>query len=275
MDARSLSRTEAKVVLSLEAEEAVELTVAGIQDRARISRVFARKVAHDLVRKGWLQRLGRGRYLLSPSRHGPDAIADTDPLRFGSRLVTPYYFGFATAAELHGLLPQASGVYYLATPRRSGHLGSGAARFRRVHVPPRRFFGVESMVRRGETLSVSDVERTVLDCLARPDLSGGLGGAAKVIASAGRRMNWARLARYLHRIGERSLGLRLGFLVESLRPAVRPPPGWLDRLSARPGEPYVPLGRPSEFGRRGRHVPRWHVIENVSPGLLRAEVEVR
>lgn len=275
MEARSLSRTEAKVVLSLEAEGAVELTVAGIQDRAGISRVFARKVAHDLVRKGWLQRLGRGRYLLSPSRHGPDAIADTDPLRFGSRLVSPYYFGFATAAELHGLLPQASRVYYLVTPRRSGHVGPGVARFRRVHVPSRRFFGFESMVRRGETLSVSDVERTVLDCLARPDLSGGLGGAAKVIASAGRRMDWARLARYLHRLAERSLALRLGFLVESLRPTVRPPPGWLDRLSARPGEPYVPLGRPSEFGRRGLHDPRWHVIENVSPALLRAEVEVR
>jgi predicted transcriptional regulator of viral defense system len=275
MEVRSLSRTEAKVVLSLEAEGKVELTLTGVQDRAAISRSFARKVAHDLVRKGWLQRVGRGRYLLSPSRHGPDAIPDTDPLRLGSRLVAPYYFGFATAAELHGLLPQASRVYYLVTPRRSGRRSSGAAQFRRVHVAPRQFFGFQSLVRRGETLSVSDVERTVLDCLARPELSGGLGGAAKVVASAGRRMDWLRLARYVRRLGERSLALRLGFLVESLRPIVRPPRGWLDRLRARPGEPYVPLGRPSEFGRRGVHDRRWHVIENVPPALLRAEVEVR
>lgn len=275
MEVRSLSRTEAKVVLSLEAEGKDELTLEGIQGRAAISRGFARKIAHDLTRKGWLQRLGRGRYLLSPSRNGPDAIADTDPLRFGSRLVAPYYFAFATAAELHGLLPQASRVYYLATTRRGGRRSSGAVQFRRVHVAPRLFFGVHSMVRRGETLAVSDVERTVLDCLARPALSGGLAGVAQVVASAGRRIEWPRLARYIQRLGDRSLALRTGFIAGSLSPRVRPPRGWLDRFRARPEEPYVPLGRPSEFGRRGRRDPTWHIIENVPEAVLRAEVEVR
>jgi len=129
---RSLSKTEAKVVLSLEADRQDLVTLAGIQKRADVSSVFARKLAHDLVRRGWLQRVRRGTYLLNPSRHGPEALPDTDPLRIGSRLLDPYYFGYATAAELHGLFPQASRVYYLVTTKRYGVAGHSSARFRVV-----------------------------------------------------------------------------------------------------------------------------------------------
>jgi predicted transcriptional regulator of viral defense system len=275
MEVRSLSRTEAKVVLSLEAEGRVDLSLKGIQERAGVSVGFARKIAHDLVRKRWLQRVGRGAYLLSPSRHGPDAIPDTDPLRLGSRLVTPYYFGYATAAELLGLLPQASRVYYIVTPRRGTSRWPHAARFQRIHVAPSRFFGFQRIQRRGEKVIVSDPERTVLDCLERPELSGGLGGVVRVIESTGASLNWSRLDRYLRRLGRRSLSLRLGFLMELLQPAVRPPAGWLDRHSARLEDPFVPLGGPKEFGRRGEHDRRWHVIRNVPEALLRAEVDLR
>ena len=275
METRSLSRTEAKIVLSLEEEGREDLSLHEIGTRAKISPGFARKVAHDLVEKGWLQRVGRGRYLLNPSRHGPDAIPDTDPLRIGSRIASPYYFGYATAAELHGLLPQASRVYYVVTPKRGGTVPSRVARFRRITVASARFFGAEHIVRRGQVLSVSDAERTVLDCLARPELSGGLGGVVQVMTSAADRLSWPRLYRYLVRLGSRSLALRLGFLLEWLGPMVRPPRGWLDRLRARPGEPYVPLGRPKEFGRRGAHDARWHIVRNVPEALLRAEVELR
>jgi predicted transcriptional regulator of viral defense system len=275
MEARSLSRTEAKVVLSLEAEGLVDVSLGGIRSRAGVSAGFARKIAHDLVRKHWLQRVGRGVYLLNPSCHGPDSVPDSDPLRFGSRLASPYYFGYATAAEWHGLLPQASRVYYLVTPKRGPSGWAHAAQFRRVHTAQRRFFGFRRMVRRGETIVVSDVERTVLDCLNRPELAGGIGGVVRVLESAGGRLDWPRLERYLHRLGSRSLTLRLGYLGERLRPAVCPPESWITRAKARTAEPYVPLGRPMEFGRRGEHDPRWHIIRNVPEPLLRSEIDLR
>lgn len=275
VESRTLSRSEAKVVLSLEAEGSEDLTLDGLRQRAGVSPGFARKIAHDLVRKGWLQRVGRGRYLLNPSRHGPDAIPDTDPLRVGSRIVAPYYFGFATAAELLGLLPQASRLYYIVTPKRGGARWAHAAQYRRITVSPGRFFGIERIERRGEAIRVSDPERTVLDCLSRPEFSGGLGGVVKIIESAAARLDWDRLGRYLRRLRSRSLELRLGYLTELIvRPGARPT-RWLERARARPEEPYVPLGGPTEFGRRGVHDPRWHLILNVPEALLRAEVDLR
>lgn len=275
MKARSLSRTEARVVLSLEEEGREDTDLKEIASRARISAGFARKVAHDLVQKGWLQRVGRGRYLLNPSSHGPDAIPDLDPLRIGSRIAAPYYFGYATAAELLGLLPQASRVYYVVTPARGTAIRSPVARYRRITVASGRFFGFRELVRRGQTLSVSDAERTVLDCLSRPEFSGGLGGVVQVLTTAARRLDWSKLGGYLERLGSRSLALRLGYLIEWSGPLARAPKPWLDRLRAQPAEPFVPLGFAKEFGRRGPRDPRWHVIQNVPDAVLRAEVEPR
>jgi predicted transcriptional regulator of viral defense system len=275
VDTRSLSKTEAKVVLSLEAERHEVVTLGEISRLAGVSPGFSRKLAHNLVRKGWLERVRRGTYLLNPSRHGPDALPDTDPFRVGSRLVDPYYFGYATAAELENLLPQASRTYYLVTPTRAVPRGPPWVQFRWVHVGRARFFGVQPMTRRGVELVVSDLERTVLDCLNRPELAGGMAGVSYILAMAKPRLQWSRFGSYLDRFGNRSLTLRAGFLVEHVRPALLPPPGWLRRRVATARDPFVPLGPPKVYGRRGPHDGSWHVIRNVPDADLFAEGEFR
>jgi predicted transcriptional regulator of viral defense system len=275
MRARSLSGTEARVVLSLEEEGHDEVSLDAIQRYGQVRRGYARKLAHDLAAKGWLQRVGPGRYLLNPGTYGPVAVPDTDPLRVGSRLVHPYYFGYATAAELRGYLLHPGRVYYLVTPTRTSVHVAHLAHFRVVRVAPRRFFGIRRMERRGETLRVSDPERTVLDCISRPELSGGMAGAAQVLARAKRDLSWNRLAKYLRRLGNRSLALRVGYLSERIRPSLRPPSDWLHRLLPAAREPWIPLGPARVYGRRGAREVRWHVIRNVPDQVLFAEADTR
>jgi len=274
VESRSLSKTEAKVVLSLEAEARDLVTLQEIRERADVSPGFARKLAHDLVRRGWLQRVRRGTYLLNPSRHGPDALPDLDPLRVGSRMLTPYYFGYATAAELEGLFPQASRVYYLVTTSRWVPGKAPGGLFHVVRVNPTRFFGTQLLRRRGETLTVSNPERTVLDCLNRPEFSGGMAGVAQIFALAKPRIRWSRLGSYLERFGNRSLAQRAGYLAERVRPSIPPPESWVRPRLARPTDSFVPLGPPRLHGRRGPRDPRWHVIRNVPDAQLFAEGEI-
>jgi len=275
VDTRSLSKTAAKVILSLEADSEELVTLDEIKKRAGISRGFARKLAHDLVRKGWLERVRRGSYLLNPSRHGPDALPDTDPLRLGSRLLPHYYFGYATAAELHGFFPQASRVYYLVTTDRWSPGKAPAGRFRVVRVVPSRFFGTRATIRRGVSLVVSDPERTVLDCINRPELSGGMAGVAQILAMAKPRLNWSRFGHYIDRFGNRSLVQRAGYLAEHVRPSIRPPPGWVLRRRPRLADPFAPLGPPGVHGRRGARDARWKIIRNVADAQLFAEGEIQ
>ncbi len=273
MEFRSLSQREARVILSLEAEGKELLSIADLQTRASVRPGFARKIAHDLVRKGWLQRLRRGTYLLNPGGHGPEALPDTDPFRVGSLLVEPYYFGFATAAELHGLLPQASRVYYLVSTARGATGSDLLARYRFVRTRASRFFGRTRLKRRGITLFVSDVERTLIDCVNRPDFSGGMGGVAQMLALAKPRLNWKRLESHVHRFGNRSLIHRMGYLLDRIRPSVKPPEFWSRTASVPADAPYAPLGSPAKYGRRGTRDSRWHVIENVPAAELFAEGE--
>jgi len=275
MRPRSLSALEARIVLSLEERGREELSIDTIQEFGRVRRGFARKLAHDLARKGWLQRVGRGRYLLNPSGYGPDAGPESDPLRVGSHIVRPYYFGFATAAELWGLLLQPGRTYYLVTPTRTAVRIRRPAHFRLVRVASRRFFGLTRLRRRGQNLSVSDPERTVLDCLARPEFAGGVAGAAQVIARAKPQLSWDRLGAYLGRLDDRSLGLRLGYLSERVRPSVPAPKRWTERFRARGEDPWVPLGPPRTYGRRGPRDRRWHIVVNLPERELFAEGDTR
>jgi predicted transcriptional regulator of viral defense system len=275
MASRSLSALESRVVLALEAQGTDELTLDTIETLAGIHRGHARKLAHQLLLKGWTVRLGRGRYLLNPTGYGPDAGPETDPLRLAGRLVRPYYLGYATAAELLGLLLRPGPTYYVVTPTRSSIRLTRPATFRLVRVARRRFFGARPMVRRGNRLVVSDPERTVIDCLDRPELAGGIAGACQVLARAKPRLDWRRLSGYLLRFGSRSVARRLGYLAEHVRPAVAAPGGWAARWRPGSPEPWVPLGPPSAYGRTGPRDRRWGVVLNVPPGELFAEADTR
>jgi predicted transcriptional regulator of viral defense system len=261
--------------LSLEEERKDEISLDTIERYGRVRRGFARKLAHDLVAKGWLQRVGRGRYLLNPGTYGPEAVPDTDPLRIGSRLVQPYYFGYATAAELWGFLLQPGRVYFLVTPTRTSVRVAHTAQFRVIRVTPPRFFGITQMERRGQTLQVSDPERTVLDCTDRPELSGGVAGSAQILARAKRQLSWKRLGIYLEKLGNQSLARRVGFLAEQVRPSMPPPSSWVNTFLPGPEEPWVPLGPPRVYGRRGIRDIRWHIVRNVPDRVLFAEADAQ
>lgn len=272
---RTLSGRESQVILTLESLSTEVFSLGDIERLAHVSAGHARKLAHVLATKGWIQRLGRGRYLLNPARHGPETLADTDALRVGSHLRSPYFFAYATAANLHGLLTQLSPVYTLATPGRGRRLPVGPLEFQLVHVRPKRFFGSEHRRVRGTEVFVSDRERTVLDCLDRPDLCGGLPSAAEVIYRAKPDLNYERLRRYLRRMGNPRLANRAGYLLEHLRSEVAVPARAIDPIKRLSTPAWVPLGSPSRYGSAGRNDPDWKVVVNVPTAQLLAEVRIR
>lgn len=273
---RSLSRTEAQVVLSLEAtaKETLDLReVSRILGNASPS--YSRKLACGLVKKGWLQRVGRGVYLLNPASAGPDAVPDTNPFRVGSHLVEPSYFGYATAANLHGLLAQAHRAYFVVTPSRKTVTVSEPAEFRLVRAPLRKFFGATPMEKYGATFLVSDVEKTLLDCIDRQGLAGGMPGVVQVVHTAKPRLDYERLREYLERLDNKSLTQRLGYLLEQVRPDVATPRTFLEFLRSKRGDAFVKLGSPTRHGNLGPYRSDWRIVANVPKDQLFGEVEVR
>jgi predicted transcriptional regulator of viral defense system len=81
---------------------------------------------------------------------------------------------------------------------------------------------------------MSDREKTAIDCIDRPDLAGGVGEAAIILATATRRFDWHKAGDYLERIGSRSLVRRFGWLADHAGADI--PASERDRLSQLAGQ---------------------------------------
>lgn len=69
----------------------------------------------------------------------------------------------------------------------------------------------------GQKVMMSDREKTALDCIDHPELAGGIGEAAAILANASRRFDWTKAASYLDRFDSSPLPHRLGWLLDHVK----------------------------------------------------------
>ncbi|MEO7192547.1 MAG: type IV toxin-antitoxin system AbiEi family antitoxin [Vicinamibacterales bacterium] len=219
---RSLSPQESRVVLAL--------TEQGRRDASREEIIHllgstpkaADAVIEGLRRKGWLERATWGKYLFIPPDQGPDAIGNSNLLALASRVADRYYIGFGTAAAHYGLTTQHRNVILLVTPSKLRSRTIGEARVRIVNQTSKKFFGFEPVDVLGQTVMMSDREKTALDCIDHPALAGGVGDVAVIVANASRRFAWTTVVHYVDRFSSSPLAHRLGWLLDYVKTDVPP-----------------------------------------------------
>ena len=160
-----------------------------------------------------------------PPEQGPDALGDSNLLAHASRIADPYYIGYGSAAAHYGLTTQYRSVIFVVTPQRVRAREVGESQARIVNVSHKKFFGFESVDVLGYKVMLSDREKTAIDCIDRPDLSGGVGEAAIIFATACRRFEWSKAVDDLERIQSGALARRFGWFSDHVKgdmpPAVR------------------------------------------------------
>lgn len=124
------------------------------------------------ARAGWSGRPGENIFFIPPEQ-GPDLLGDSNLLARASRIADPYYIGFGTAAAHYGLTTQHRNVIFVVTPERLRAREVGEARVQIVNLSENKFFGFEPVDVLGYKVMISDREKTVVDCVERPDLAGG------------------------------------------------------------------------------------------------------
>lgn len=211
---RSLSVRESRVVLGLAEQgkrEASRQDIIGILDA---SPGTADQVIRSLRTKGWLERASWGRYLLIPPDQGPEALGEGNLLALASLVADPYYIGYGSAATHYGLTTQHRNVIWLVTPLRLRDRTVLGSDVRIVNPVDRKFFGFGPVDVLGYEIMMSDREKTAIDCVDRPDLSGGVGEAAYILARACRKMDWQKALDYLEKIDSIALIRKFGWLTD-------------------------------------------------------------
>jgi predicted transcriptional regulator of viral defense system len=264
---RTLSRNESKVVLALEWRGEKIVTLGDIRRLLGGSEGYARFLAHQLVHKGWLERLRPGLFLLIPADRGPEGVGDTNPLAAGAALVRPYFFSFGTACTHHGLTEQVFGEVYIACKLRRRPRVIRSTRYVFVELRPEQFFGFREVNVLGEPVQMATPERALLDALDRPRYGGGLREVSRMVSQLGSKVSWRETVDLLSRWGDSALVQRFGYLLDlhgvELHAETRAELTALVRPASK-----IHLGPRRKWGDAGKLIKPWNVIANVTREAL-------
>ena len=265
----SLSHAESILLTTLAAEGRSVFSTAdayAIRGRGKPTR----DALERLVRKGWLERIAKGKYLIVPLEAGPARTWTESAHVIAGALVSPSMVSYWSALAYWNLTEQVPRVTYVqTTSRREDRTPTVLGmRFRIVRVKPGKLFGGHRYYLRGGPAVVADREKTILDCLDRPDLCGGVEEVARALLAADGDLDWLRITGYLDRFGSGAVVKRLGFLAEHLELAHPPEPRtlarWRELLTAGVGKLD-----PSSPRRPHRTVTRWRIAVNLPEAGLR------
>jgi predicted transcriptional regulator of viral defense system len=188
-----------------------------------------RKVIRNLLRKGWLTRLSGGRYMLLPPERGAESMGENNPLALAAAVVEDSYVGWWSAAAFHAFTTQMPATVFVAVTKQTKSRMVEDTEIRFVTVPDRKFFGAKRYTVYGRNVSISDPEKTLVDCIDRPDLAGGPTELARIVHAAMAEVDQEKLVAAAIKMNSKSLLQRLGFLsdlverplMEDLRSKIR------------------------------------------------------
>lgn len=235
--------------------------------RIGLSDAYVRQSLHHLAKSGWLVRLRRGLYAISPTVPG---VAPAHEFEVAMHLVDPAAVSCWSALQYHGLTDQVpSKVFVLTTIESSvpwtrrdraggGYLVGGTA-YQFIQVKPERFFGTEKVWVGEARVTVTDLERTLLDGLAMPKHCGDFAEVLHAFETAGSRLDLDRIAVYALRL-DQATAKRLGWVLEH----VGADQALLERLLKAPIKGYRTLDPSGP--RKGPCNRRW-MIQRTSRGL--------
>lgn len=266
MNLKTLGSENAALFTRLAGQGKLVFSIADAQQVTGKNYQATLQALHRLVKSGWLAGLGGGKYAIVSPEAGAAAIPMVGRLVIGRELVgdAPHYFAYDTALEIHNLITRPVPRVTIATPRRLRSRQVLNVSYRFIFAQAEAIWGtVYHWASENERIIVSDRERTILDGLARPDLSGGVSEIATALLIGGSKFDWEKLCAYALRMDNQAVAKRLGFLLESLHLGSQTA---IDSLQALVGPSYALLD--PFLPEAGVYLSRWKLRINIDPEML-------
>jgi predicted transcriptional regulator of viral defense system len=179
-----------------------------------------------------------------------------------------YYLSHASAMDIHDMVTQPQLVVCVTSPKPMRGRSVLGTQFRFIRCKPEHFFGTtQHWVNKQEKVTVSDLERTVLDGLRQPEYSGGVTEVAKGLWIRRADMGLSRLIEYALRLDVGAVTRRLGFLLEVYELGTE---AQRERLRENASGTYALLD--PVLPPQGKYIGRWHLRLNVEPDEFRAVI---
>jgi len=217
-----------------------------------------RQFLERLQRKGWIQRIRRGQYVVIPLSSGEDRTPQLHEFLAAMEIVSPAAIAYWSALNHHGMTEQLPRTVFVATNHPVRHPPKEALgfTFKIISLRPSKFFGIVRDWIDERPFWVTDKEKTIIDGLDLPKYMGGVGEVAKALTKVRNELDEAKLCDYAAKIGNSAVTKRLGFLMETL--GVGNPEALRKTSSLASG--FSPLD--PTLPRQGKHNRRWNLLIN-------------
>jgi predicted transcriptional regulator of viral defense system len=225
------------------------------------SKDAVKKLLRDMVKRGLLLRLKDGVYWIIPYEQDPMAYFPNWHIAAKFLVnAADYYIGYYSALEIHSLITQPSLQEQIVVNKqvKPAVLKIKGHKFRFIYHNNTHFFGgtlvwVDSF----NKVACSDLEKTLVDCLYKPDYAGGITEITKAFYKCRDKIDYEKLLNYCKRFKAQSVIKRLGFLMEILD-MHHPIIVQLQQLKTT----SAILLEPS-YEKKGKLITRWSLFQNI------------
>ncbi len=229
-----------------------------------------KELLSDMVKRGLLMRLKKGLYYIIPFEQEsntfmPDWHLLAEHLTKGS----DHYIGYYSALQIHNLITQPSLKEQIVVAKqiRPSVLEIRDVSFQFIYHNADHFFGFKKVwIDSFNKVMCSDLEKTIIDCLFKPDYAGGIVEVARAIYTSKEKINWDMLFEYAQKFKSQAVIKRLGFILETLEINT----GIIKQLSKAKTDSYVLLD--TELPKSGKMISRWSIQQNLETVTIKSAI---
>ena len=227
-----------------------------------------KELLSDMVKRGLLMRLKRGLYYIIPYEQKaetfmPDWHLIAEHLTKG----TEHYIGYYSALQIHDLIIQPSLKEQIVVSKqiRPSTLKIRNTMFQFIYHNENHFFGSKKFwIDSYNKVECSDLEKTIVDCLFKPDYAGGIVEIARAIFMSKDKIKFDKLLEYTQRFKSQAVIKRLGFLLELFEIESE----ITKKLQKIKTNSYVLLD--TELPKSGKMISRWNIQQNVDSETIKS-----
>ena len=220
-----------------------------------------KKLLSDMTKRGLLMRVKDGLYYVIPFEQDPKTFMPDWHL-LAQYLVgdAEYYIGYFSALQIHSLTTQPNLKEQIVVNKqiKPSTLFVKEIPFQFIYHNQKHFFGnKKTWIDSFNRVQCSDLEKTIIDCLFKPEYAGGITEIAKAIYKIKDKIDYSKISLNAKHFDSQAVIKRLGFLLELL--GIKH--SAIEELQTMRTNSIVLL-EPS-YPKEGKFVSRWAIQQNI------------
>jgi len=228
------------------------------------------KLLSDMVNRGLLMRLKQGVYCVIPYEEDPEQyMPDWHILPQYLISEGKYYIGYYSAMEIHNLITQPSLKEQVVVSKqvKPSIQNVKDVTFQFIYHNEKHFFGQKKMwINSYDKVWCSDLEKTLIDSLYKPDYAGGIVEIARGLYKSKDNIDYEKLLEYVVKFDTQVVIKRLGFLMELFEMET----DIIPKLQELKTTSYTVLD--TELPKTGKMHSRWSIRQNIDTETITSAI---